>query len=53
MLFNTLKVDYDPTSNAVTYADEDNANYIQEVTAVKGSIEKLIDLVGSLTPFLI
>jgi hypothetical protein len=45
---NNAQNDYDPTSNAVTYADEDNADYIQEVTAVKVSIEKLIDLVGSL-----
>jgi len=45
---NNAQNDYDPTSNAITYADEDNADYIEEVTAVKTSIEKLIDLVGSL-----
>ena len=45
---NSGATDYDPIANAVTYASEDNADYIQEVTAVKLSIEKLIDLVGSL-----
>ena len=45
---NSAVTDYDPIANAVTYASEDNADYIQEVTAVKLSIEKLIDLVGSL-----
>ncbi len=45
---NNAEDDYEPTSNALTYASQNNASYIHEVTEVKKSIEKLIDLVASL-----
>lgn len=45
---NNAQDDYDPTSNAITYADEQNADYIKEVNAVKTSIEKLLNLIDSL-----
>ena len=45
---NNAEDDYDPTSNALTYAAQNNASYIHEVSEVKKSIEKLIDLVASL-----
>ncbi len=45
---NNAEDGYEPTSNALTYASQNNASYIHEVTEVKKSIEKLIDLVASL-----
>ncbi len=45
---NNAEDNYEPTSNALTYASQNNASYIHEVTEVKKSIEKLIDLVASL-----
>ncbi len=45
---NNAETDYTPTSNASTYSDENNAEYIGQVSDVKKSIGKLLDLVASL-----
>jgi len=40
--------DYVPKSNAVTYANENNTDYIEGVNAVLTNIQKQIELISSI-----